>query len=337
MHRFLLLALVTLAIGLGRPASAGITFEFQFNDGVDAGFNSVAEGAARRAALQRAAQNYSAAFSSYNATVVMGVTGTAQGDTLASAGSKSGPDFLPGFGMSEVVRNKVLSNNAIDLNGADVDGTVSVNFATTTWGLDINTAPSGGQYDWYSTLYHEFSHAFGFASSIFTNADGSNSRDSLDNKGTAEFGAFDQFLTDAGGNSVFVSGSDLNETTYEGLLVGGNSAEGKGLFFNGANAVAANGGNPVGLFSAETFRLGSSGSHLDDENGAMAGLLMLSSTGSGLGARTFSAIELGMFKDIGYANIQQISAVPEPSSFALVAFCGAGLLVRRRRAKRLVG
>ncbi len=331
MRRLLLLASIVLVLILDRSASAGIVFEFEFNDVAGAGFNSATEGAARRTALQRAGQIFSTAFSNYNATIVMGVTGTATGNTLASAGSASGPDFLAGFGRSEVVRNKVLNN--VDLNGAGVDGTVSVNFATTTWGMDPNTAPSGGQYDWYSTLFHEFSHAFGFASSIFTDANGGNSRDSSDHIGAtqAEFGAFDQFLTDANGNSVFDSGSDLNETTYQGLLVGGNSAENKGLYFKGANAVLANGGNPVGLFSPNGFQLGSSGSHLDDQNPAMVGLLMLASTGDGLGARTFSPLELAMFKDIGYASIQQISAVPEPSSLALVGCCGVALLFRRRR------
>lgn len=47
-----------------------------------------------------------------------------------------------------------------------------------------------------------------------------------------------------------------------------------GLFFNGTNATAANGGLPVGLYTPVAWEEGSSVTHLDDENPLLQPLMM---------------------------------------------------------------
>lgn len=307
-----------VVFSLSQAALGGITFNFNYTDPIGQGFNAAGStGMERRDALELAAMNFATAFSSYTAMIDMDVDGTATGSTLAAAGDAGGTSFSPGFGLNEVIRNKVL--NSTDPNLGAADGTVTVNFAI-PWELDINGTVNppgpGEEFDWYSTMYHEFAHAFGFSSAIQTDMSGMNATDAWGTVGAnnGEFGAFDQFLTNNLGASVFDSGSDLNEATYESLLTGGDSPS-AGLFFNGSNATAANASLPVGLYSPTTYEEGSSGSHLDDNNLALAGSMMLAATGAGPSARTFSNIELGIFKDIGYSNVTQISPIPEPSSF----------------------
>ncbi len=107
--------------------------------------------------------------------------------------------------------------------------------------------------------------------------------------------------------------------------VGGESQNGFGLFFDGANAVAANGGNPVGLFTPNPYEEGSSVSHIDDDNPAFMGLLMLAATEEGPAARMYSPIEVGILTDLGY------DVIPEPSTGVLLGLGLLGLAARGRR------
>ncbi len=294
-------------------AYGSVNFSFNYTDSAGQGFNDVASGATRRGALELAGQNFASAFSSYNATIVMDVDGMATGSTLASAGSEA--MVISGFGTGEVVRNKVL--NGTDLNGTAADGSVSVNLATIAWEFNLNATPTSLQYDWYSTLYHEFAHAFGFASGIGT--DGAGVPDATGDS----WNKFDQFLTDKNGASVF-SGNTLNGSTYGTLLIGGASP-GAGLFFNGPTS------GLVGLYSPTAFEQGSSGSHLDDQNTAYASLMMLAATGAGPSSRSFNPIEENIFKDLGYTQVGQI--IPEPSTLILAGLAFGFLAVRLHRKR----
>ena len=80
-----------------------------------------------------------------------------------------------------------------------------------------------------------------------------------------------------------------------------------GMFFNGAHAVAANNNQLVGLYSPTTWIDGSSVSHLDTDNPAYGGMMMLHAVGTGNAARDYSAIEVGMMQDLGYTAV---TAVP---------------------------
>jgi hypothetical protein len=71
----------------------------------------------------------------------------------------------------------------------------------------------------------------------------------------------------------------------------------------------ANGGKPVGLFSPTVWEDGSSGSHLDDENPALSGRLMLSAFDVGPYTRELTDVERAILIDLGY---QMKLAQPNP-------------------------
>lgn len=183
-----------------------------------------------------------------------------------------------------------------DLNGTTNDGTVEINFGQ-PWQLNPAAPVASNEFDFVSTVYHELLHAVGFFASPAQNGD-----PVFGTTGAGEWGAFDQFIGDPNDTNIISSAGALNQTLYDTEKVGGASPFG-GLFFSGPNADAANGGNPVGLFTPTTFQDGSSVSHLDDDNPALAGLTMLAATDTGPSARTFSPIEIGILLDPGYTPI----------------------------------
>jgi hypothetical protein len=74
-----------------------------------------------------------------------------------------------------------------------------------------------------------------------------------------------------------------------------------GSFSTVQTARAANGDQPVGLYSPTVWEEGSSGSHLDDDNPALAGMVMLVLTDPGPYTRDLSEIELAILEDIGFS------------------------------------
>ncbi len=159
-------------------------------------------------------------------------------------------------------------------------------------------------------MFHEFTHALGFASNIDQNgADGYGYL--LD----GNWVMFDRFLTDVNGNDVVDHTTfDINQSTWDFASVGGTSPD-AGLFFSGPNALAANGGIPIGIFSPIVWENGSSGSHLDTNNPLYAGMMMVHDRDYGSQAKDYSGIEVGILKDLGYTAAS--AEVPEPSTYVL--------------------
>ena len=312
-----------LFLGAAPAAQAAISWQFNYLDEAGFGFNDAALGDARKTALETAGAQFSNLFASSfsnSATLVMDVVGEySGGNVLAWAGSSYWVEGdAPGLTVQEVVRVKLL--DGIDLNGSAADGEIGVNFSQ-SWEFDLNAPVGYDQFDFYSTLYHEFVHTLGFASTIDYYGD------SL--TGYQDWAVFDSFLGDVDGTRVIDGGFNLDLTLWESIREDGPSPTG-GLFFWGANAMAANGGNPIGIYSPEEWEEGSSGSHIDDLNPVYDGLMMLASTGTGPSARTLSAIEIAMLQDLGYTLA---APVPEPKTYAMM-LAGLALLgwAARRRA-----
>lgn len=315
-----------LAVGLayGSAAQASITFEYDFSGNTaGVGFLDPTYGAQRRDALTDAGNRFSAMFSSYfsnSATIKLSITSSDSptSSTLASAGSWMGAPGGSGFTVFEVIKTKLQTG--VDKNGTTADGLVNVNWGK-AWDIDPNVK-STTQFDFYSVLNHEYTHALGFASTI--DFDGTD----LWGKGQTSPGrwnTFDQFVTDASGKAVIDHSSFLiNQATWDAAKDGGSS-----LFFNGPNAMAANGGNKVGLYSPTTWRDGSSGSHLDTQSPTYDNMMMTHSIGKGIEKRTYSAVEVGIMTDLGYSRV---APVPEPETYALM-LAGLGVIgvARRRR------
>ncbi|GAB5444962.1 MAG: hypothetical protein Fues2KO_53110 [Fuerstiella sp.] len=133
--------------------------------------------------------------------------------------------------------------------------------------------------------------------------------------------AFDQFLENSAGNAAIDNSGTLNAGVWTSAIVGGASP-GSGLFFGGTNAKAANSGNAVGLYSPGLFADGESGSHLDNDNAALAGSLMLSGTATGAGPRGFTEIEAAILTDLGYSMVPEGVTVTESDSSTSVSESG---------------
>jgi VCBS repeat-containing protein len=230
--------------------------------------------------------------------------------TLASTGSdltSTGAGFF-----NTVVQSKILTG--VDANGAAADGYVDVNFGT-PWAYGDSVTNT--QYDFTSTAMHEMLHALGFLSYI--DAPGS----SWNARGT-NWTTFDSFIVT--NNKTKVIGTVLNRyrwnTAYNKNLTGSNG----GLYFGGVNAIAANGGLLVPLYTPSPWESGSSVTHMDDSTFTGAKTqLMNAMADTGKGIRTISAIELGILKDLGY------TVIPAPATASALMFVGFIFLRRRRR------
>jgi hypothetical protein len=319
-NRFHILSCGALAAGLlaASHASAAVTFAFDYTD-AGVGFNDPTQGAARRGALEDAAGRIAGYFTSYSATINISVNGSVTDDgVLASAGSNwHAPYPGAGFGDRGDVMIKILGGE--DPAAGVADGEVNWNFEDNNWALG-NTI-GAGQYDFISTAMHELAHALGFAAGI--GQDGSNDWGEPAGTVDAAYTPMDQWLGDTTGLLINQTTITLDGARWALASVGG-------LNFRGANAMAAYGGTPVPLFAPNPWQDGSSGgSHTDDAtfgNGTM--LMNAASAPPGtLDKREFSAVELGILKDIGYINI-----IPETSSAALVILTTMAGLARRRRS-----
>jgi hypothetical protein len=307
-NRYPLRALALSALLLAGNLNAQITFDFTYTGTAGVGFNDPTLGAARKAALNDAATTLAGFFTTAAPrTLTFAVeSSSTNSSTLASASSDLATSNA-GFNRT-VVQEKVLTGS--DTNGGTVDGNITWNWFH-TW--DITNTVAGGAYDFKSTVMHEILHAFGFTSS--TSAAGSNT-------GTA-WNTFDNFLTNSTGTRL-ISVGGVFDTGQNSALTGG-----PGVFFSGSNAMAANSGNRVAIYSPTTWSNGSSGAHTDD--GTYPNTMMIAATNTGQGARTLTAIEQGILKDLGYT----VSAIPEPSTYAAIlgaAALGATVVRRRRKA-----
>ena len=238
-----------------------------------------------------------------------------------------------GFGDSVVARNKILFGE--DLNGDEPDGEIAINWFQ-NWALDIEQLPSQAerQFDLYSTIYHELAHIMGFANFVDYYPEGDRSEEE---KTIISLSAFGRFLSNAEGTPVFDAEGLATLDDYADIATGGSSAEGQGLFFNGEKATAANGGEPVGLYSPFWFRGGSSGSHLDDENPSLARSLMLAFADSGLNVRHLSKIERGIFQDLGYSFDSPFEISDTAKTVAVESWFGANAIALSVAANKIDG
>ena len=280
-------------------SQANLSFVFDYTSAPD--FT-----APRKAAFESAALSLGSFFTN-TATLNFKVNSeSVNNTTLASASSDSSSPAGAGF-FRTVAQNKAISG--VDSNGAAPDGDVNWNFFH-NWDLDDSIA--GNAFDFKSTVIHELCHALGFISYI--GAAGSNT-------GNTNWTTFDQFLTNTSGADMINHSTFVFDTSKNSVITGGIN----GVRFSGSQAMAANSGTRISIFSPNPYQDGSSGSHLDDAFYTSANLLMESATDTGPGARTFSAIEAGIFRDLGY------TLIPEPGSVLLLVMAGGALLCRRHR------
>lgn len=204
-----------------------------------------------------------------------------------------------------VVQQKIITG--IDVNGSTADGTITWNFAN-PWALNGTANP--GEYDFQSVAMHELMHTFGFLSNV--QQAGSNT--------DTTWTRYDGFLVTSADTGV-IGGDFAWDPVYDTNLTGGSG----GLYFGGANAIAAF-GSPVPLYTPNPWQAGSSVSHLNDATfSGRNKQLMIARVSTGTGIKTLSAIETGIMTDLGYTMVT-------PPATSTVVMIGFFVVMRRRRA-----
>lgn len=303
--------LAFIFIFISQMVPAAIMFDFTYAD-TGNGFDDVTLGASRRSALESAASTLGSYFTDTRTLNIDVNPSQSDGSgALASAGtfySLIDNSFQEGIAQQEVLRDEI-SDTA-------THGEMTWDFGF-SYDLDDNIA--AGTYDFKFVAMHELLHVLGFASLV--NVGGASIFAGIT---TNTWGSFDQFLADGDGNRLINNGAtkDFNASEVADLTGGTGTdpaSSNTGVYFDGANAVAANGGNLIPLYSPSVFKSGSSISHLDTDFFGTNTTIMSHAISTGQGLRTLSGIELGILQDLGYS----VTAVPVPPAILLL---GSGLM-----------
>ena len=291
MKRTVAISLLTLVCH--NHALSDVVFDFHYAGpiGSGIGFEDAALGQIRRDALQSAANSFGQLFE-HDAIIDIQVRSidNPSTDTLASAVSALNNPTTAGFGQIEVVRTKILTGT--DKNGTAADAHLEVNWAK-NWSTSGNASGVGhSQFDFYSTVYHELSHAVGIFGSI--DAAGRDVFGTLPNS-PGKWSTFASWIT--GPEQVPL----IDPATAQLDKAQWSKGSVNGLFFSGPNAVAAFDGLPVPLHTPFPFEAGSSVHHLANTDPSLSGLLLLSEASLGPGPRELSILERGIFTDLGYS------------------------------------
>ncbi|MFG0264094.1 MAG: hypothetical protein ACF8AM_02955 [Rhodopirellula sp. JB055] len=294
-----------------QTSDAAITWNLTYEDidnNTGNGFDDVASGAARRSVFE-AALDYVSDVLNENGSVNLTIRQSLTSGTGALASAGSSYFFGGGFQQGLVQQNILNVSPGNTISGSH--GSARFDFGY-SWNESL-AAPATGEFDLFSVSLHENTHAIGFAS--LTNADGTSPigpSPATDNT----YSNFDQYLRLDDGTELFnASGEFIGDAS---------DLTSNSVVFDGTNAVAANGGSLVEIYSPATFNDGSSMSHIVSANSVMQ-----YSIAPNVLRRTYSDIEIGILQDIGYVNASA-TAVPEPTSSGLAFVLMIGLFARRQ-------
>jgi hypothetical protein len=315
-----MLCLLASSAALAGPLQFEFSYSGVFSDGVD--------DSEQQRAVERAGSLFSDLFGGYfsnAATLQLEAFGASDPSnaTLMSAST-----YLlrnPGFGRGEVVRNKLLSYGAMDLNGADADGFVNVNFGY-NWMLDPDAAMvTPDRWDFYATFFHEITHALGFGATL--SEAGADVFGVGNDGGTAgHWSTFDSHLTNCAGEALISPEKlTINAGTYDQAKSGGGS-----VCFDGAFARLGNDGHPVELYTPFDYLQGSSLKHVSQDAFASTVMMKWDRNPGADEARDYNTAELGILRDLGYGWVGAVSPVPEPATWMMMAAGLLGLVWTRR-------
>ena len=276
--------------------TTGLQFNFTYaDDGTGQGFDDPTLGEQRKAALEDAAAILGRTFA-HSATLDIRIYDSR--DAITECGNLSlgcadipfGPTRNPGFDNPGPIELKVLSGR--DPNGATADAGLWINFAN-DFALGDFVGP--GQDDFKTTVIHELLHPMGWISSIEPGGGSEFGTDTV-------WGAYERFIADSNGDSIvdpvtFV----LDQTRWD-------ASKTTSLTFNGTSAMLANSGNPVPLYAPSVFDIGSSVSHVndDDPNISHTTHVMVANGQKGLNARRLHPVERGILQDLGYTTVGEV-------------------------------
>ena len=187
-----------------------------------------------------------------------------------------------------------------------------------TWYFGADGNPPMSQYDFVSVVLHEIAHGLNFAGSMWVDIPGYIGCGSV---GWGCWGLessppyypviYDRFAEDGNAVSLLNTGAYPNPSTALGNALRGQVS---GVYFNGANAKAANGNSRVKLYAPSTWRPGSSYAHLDEMFNGTANALMTYSLDDGEAVHTPGQITCGILRDLGWPNACGSSSPAAPSA-----------------------
>lgn len=148
----------------------------------------------------------------------------------------------------------------------------------------------GAKYDFVSVVLHEIAHGLGFSGSMeYVGGSG------RWGAGTPYPDSYDRFTQDGSGNALLNTTLYPNPSTALGAALTSNN-----VWFNGANANAANGGNRVKLYAPATWQPGSSYAHLDNSFDGTPNALMTYALNNGESVHGPGPVTMGLLQDIGW-------------------------------------
>jgi len=314
------------ATPLGTPGTHGLDFAFTFTN-VPAPAQAAATKAAHRISnlltVGTGIANQTIDVTLEHANLGAGVLG----DASPVYSTDTSHNTAPGFLRRVVPNEKAVTG--VDTNGTAPDVVIRMTNEAETFSYTDPIGPD--DFDYETIIVHEITHSMGFVESI--TEDGDDGLNGLTTPGN--FSVWDQYIGDSTG--VLIDGTTFmtDAARWNTAKVGGTGAvppNGNGLYFYGPNAVAANGGNPIPLFSANPWVEGSSGGgHMDSQFYGELQRIMNHARPSGPDKRAFSPEELGMMVDIGYRAV----VIPEPSTAILMLFAACAAFVRRRKGTEI--
>ncbi len=288
-------------IVVGSQAKAGnTTFNLTFADvtaGNGQGFDDAAFGAARRSTAAAVATYINTVLNETTSSTIDVDFQTSEADgggALAFAGTfwATSPNrYGNGFAFSHIT-------TGTDPSGSNSDIQVTVDFGH-NWNSELD-APSGGEWDLFSVLLHEFTHGLGFVALVESNG---NSSVSNGNPGVFSH------LTD--GFTRITGSVDLWNSSFTFVGTASDMIS-NDIAFSGTNATAANSGVMPKIYAPSSWEEGSSMSHWDTQT--FPDLVMKHAVNSGTQARSYGAIEIATLKDIGYSISDLQSATAEPDA-----------------------
>jgi hypothetical protein len=249
------------------------------------GFYDSTNGATRRATLNSVL--------SYISTT-LNATGSADVEVRASESDASG--FLAFAGTYYPVADGFYGGSTVSHITTGTDpfvGTPDI-YVTVDFGYNWNSgtgAPTVTQYDLYSVLLHEITHGLGLVTlSSSTGA----SQFSPDNT----FTKWDEKIMRQSTSVILWSGSPpaFNGTAAD---LTSNNLRFTGSLATSAYSTQGGSGSPP-VYAPASFAQGSSLGHWD--LGLTGGGVMQPSIGAGVQRRTYTAIDIGALRDIGYTN-----------------------------------
>ena len=202
-------------------------------------------------------------------------------------------------------------DNYYGLPDVEIQASFNSNFPDWYFGIDGNTPAN--QVDFVSVVLHELGHGLGFSGSMRIGSPFCNLGNGCWGRGSGYPFMYDRFAVNGSGQYL-ISDFINNSPELAAQLTSGN------IYFNGPNAVKANGNADVKLHAPGTFSAGSSYSHLDEIFNSTPNALMTYSIGSGESIHNPGSVMLCMFKDMGWTVTVSGSSSASASAMSAPGF-----------------